>query len=72
MLCSLEENPYFFPVHVIESYGINTDTDLSFKPEFDDDFDEIVETIDGKECDIILPEELNWDMLIDKLRVKES
>lgn len=71
MLCSLEENPYFFPVHEIVPCGINTDIDLNFEPEFDDDFDEIIKTIDRKESDIVLPEELNLDILIDKLRVKD-
>ena len=65
LLCSLEENP-FFSVHKTVPCGINTDIDLNFEPEFD----EIIKTIDRTEYDIILPVELNLDMLVDKLRVK--
>ena len=51
VFCRPEKNPTAYPVHETVPCGINTDIDLQFEPEYDD---EIIKNIDATEYGILL------------------
>lgn len=69
--CRLEETTSVYTVQDVLTYAVDADIDINCDHEFDEDFDNIISAIDFKDNQIELPEELNLDIILEKLKSDE-